>query len=183
MVLLKSRGFLVLVSSCIALCLTSFWTPKECLGGMTMSPSKIVLNVPVKGVYQDVQAVIRQPMEAGYILLTDNDTFSMSLSLECLGIDGDTYWEVGPEAFALRYCYVDDNFLVSFDRLEVQQFLEEKYITCRPSGGLQPVEVAGTYTAVYYDDEVKVLVSGIPLSGTDLIEVLDPGMEDPGKGK
>ncbi|MFZ5979539.1 MAG: hypothetical protein ACOYVF_02805 [Candidatus Zixiibacteriota bacterium] len=72
---------------------------------MTMSPHKIILNA--QGQFQDIQAVIRIPLQAGYSL-TD---YQVTLKFNDIPVS---------EAFDFRYCYIDDNFLASFDRTALQ---------------------------------------------------------------
>lgn len=72
---------------------------------LTICPEKIVLNA--KGQFEDVQAVIRMAMTSGYTLSDYNVTLSF---------DG----VVVSEAYFMRYCYIDDNFLASFDRPALQ---------------------------------------------------------------
>jgi hypothetical protein len=185
MELSKGRSFLVLVSSCIALCLTSFWMPKECLAAdMTICPSKIVLNVSDENnsVKQDVQAVVRQPMPSGCSLPTDFDVSLIicSNSSTSEGCSEETSPYV--EAYDLRYCVVDDNFLVSFDRQAVEYALT--------GYDFVPVMVYGTYsancTADYTnqergdvctrDEDNEIWTCDIVLDGDyDFIDVLAPG--------
>ena len=119
---------------------------------MTFCPFKIVLNA--KGAAQDFQAVLRMALPAGYGTVADYDV--------TLKVNDE---EVA-KAFAFRYCYIDDNFLASFDRKEV---LEHPVIQ-----GLANTQatatVEGYYVAVNSEgDEIT-----INFSASTMVQIVDP---------
>jgi hypothetical protein len=118
---------------------------------MTMSPYKIILNA--KGQFEDMQAVIRIPLEAGYTL----DDYQVSLAF-----DGIT---VG-EAISFRYCYIDDNFLAGFDRTEVQA----SPAVIAMANTLVTATVSGWFTAV--NGEGNSYMQNFSCS--DQVEIIDP---------
>lgn len=118
---------------------------------MTMSPYKIILNA--KGQFEDMQAVIRMSMDAGYIL----SDYQVSLALNGVTVG---------EAISFRYCYIDDNFLAGFDRTAVQAnpdviALANTTVTATVEGWFTAVNSEGdTYTQYF--------------SCTDTMEIIDP---------
>ena len=119
---------------------------------MTLSPYKIVLNAELEGKSQDIQAVIRQP-EVGASV----DAFAVQFQVE----KNDQFEFVCCADF-FRYCAVDDNYLASFDRGEIQEKLEELFV----GPAIVTVRVMGCYTiaADYYCFEAY-----------DFLHVFDPG--------
>ena len=119
---------------------------------LTMSPHKIVLNA--QGKFEDVQAVIRMPMQAGYTL----SDYQVTLSFNGIPII---------QAFNMRYCYIDDNFLASFDRTAIQN-----HPTVIGMANTTVIAtVAGWYSAVNADG----LSYTHDFSWTDDVEIVDPG--------
>ena len=119
---------------------------------MTFCPFKIVLNA--KGAAQDFQAVLRMSLPAGYSTVSSYDV--------TLKVDDQ---EVA-KAFAFRYCYVDDNFLASFDRQEVL----ESPVVQSLANSLATATVEGSYVAVNGDgDEITV-----SFSASTTVEIVDP---------
>ena len=145
----KSRmvvaGILVLMVSLMAL------PSKSMAEVLTISPFKIVLNA--QGQYDDVQAVIRMPMESGYSLAD----YEVTLKFDNTPIS---------EAFDFRYCYIDDNFLASFDRISLQA--NPDVIALANTIVIATVE--GWYSAVNGDGESYTR----SFSYTDTVEILDP---------
>ena len=118
---------------------------------MTMSPHKIILNA--RGQFEDVQAVIRIPLQAGYYL-TD---YRVTLRFNDIPVS---------EAFDFRYCYNDDNFLASFDRTALQAdpaviAMANTVVTATVEGWF---EAAADDGSVYTQD----------FSCNDQVEILDP---------
>ncbi|UCE23665.1 MAG: hypothetical protein JSU74_10235 [Candidatus Zixiibacteriota bacterium] len=134
------------------LTVTFFATTDRALGqSMTICPFKIVLNALGKA--ETVQAVIPIGLQPGYMFSSCNAT---------LWINN----EVIAESNYARYCYIDDNLLVYFDRLDVYT---------------NPVleEMAGsTYTATVAGDMVLVNGEGdeisIPFERIDQVLIVDP---------
>lgn len=119
---------------------------------VTLCPYKINLNAV--GQWEDVQAVIRLPMPAGFAL-TD---FAVELWFDDVCV---------AEAYAMRYCYVDDNFLASFDRAELQ--VNPDVIAM--AGSTVTATVEGWYAATNGEGDVIV----VPFSGATPVEILAPG--------
>ena len=121
---------------------------------VNMSPHRIILNAKSKGALQDVQAIIPMYLPAGCQIAD----FEVTLKLDDAPV---------AEAFDLRYCFVDDNLLVSFDRQEIQSYCIENTLT---GEGIKAT-VAGWLVAVKTDgSEVR-----IDFTGDDLVDILNPG--------
>jgi len=109
---------------------------------MTMSPHKII-----------VQAVIRIALRSGYRL----SDYQVSLRFNDITVS---------EAYNFRYCYVDDNFLASFDRTALQANpsvigMAGTVVTATVEGWFEGTADDGsTYTQSF--------------SCTDQVEILDP---------
>ena len=146
------RRCVIGVAAC-ALLLSMVVGPSWGDDSVTIAPSMIILNV--KGQCDSVQATIRQAMPSGYTL-TD---FEVNLWM-----DGT----VVAQAYALRYCYVDDNFLASFDREEVQN----NPVVVGLADSVVTATIQGWYTAVAADGETTITR---PFLGSDLVEIRDPG--------
>jgi hypothetical protein len=71
---------------------------------MIICPHKWILNAV--GSAEDIQGIIRMPLDAGYSL----GDYDVTLSIE-----GETI----AQAISFVYCYIDDNFIASFDKAEV----------------------------------------------------------------
>ena len=71
---------------------------------MTMSPYKICLNAV--GNSDNFQAVVPMTLESGYMYSNCDATLYV----------GD---QAIAEAYGAKYCYIDDNLLIYFDRVEV----------------------------------------------------------------
>ena len=118
---------------------------------MTVGPHKIVLNA--KGNFEDVQAVIRMPMTPGYVLADWQVTMSFNSILVS-------------EAYAFRYCPIDDNFLASFDRTALQA--NPDVIAMANTTVVATVE--GWYTGVASDGDSYTH----EFFCTELVEIVDP---------
>ena len=121
---------------------------------MTMSPHKIILNA--QGQFDNVQAVIRMPLKAGYSL----SNYQVFLSFDGIMII---------EAYEFRYCYIDDNFLASFDRVSIQANRD----VIDMAGRIVNAEVSGWFEAIDNDGNSYRQ----EFSYTDNVEILDPGMK------
>ena len=121
---------------------------------MTMSPHKIILNA--QGQFDNVQAVIRMPMMPGYSL----SNYQVFLSFDGIMVS---------EAYEFRYCYIDDNFLASFDRTAIQANQD----VIGMAGRIVSAEVSGWFEAVdSYGNSYRK-----DFSYFDDVEILDPGMK------
>jgi len=118
---------------------------------ITISPYRIVLNS--QGQHEDVLVIIRKALPSGYRITG----FQLSLLFDGIEV---------VQAYALRYCYVDDNFLASFDRTTIQE--NPDVLAMAGSEVLGRIE--GTYTAENADGDIWQDT----LSGQDLVEIMDP---------
>jgi len=119
---------------------------------VTIAPSKIILNA--QGSWEDVQAVIRVPLKPGYQV----DAFYATLSFGDYFItDTDVYF----------YCYLDSNFIASFDREEIQSVCSSGNIT-----GDLVAAVEGEFSACNGDGSDCYHQT---FSGQALVQVLAPG--------
>lgn len=119
---------------------------------MTFCPFKIVLNAT--GAAADFQAVLRMSLPAGYSTVSSYDV--------TLKVNDQ---EVA-EAIGFRYCYIDDNFLASFDRQEVLQ----SPVIQALANSLATATVEGSYVATNADGE-EITVS---FSASTTVEIVDP---------
>ena len=110
--------------------------PATANSGVHMAPSTIVMNVPVKGQFQDVQAIIGGSLGGCWIT-----EFEIWLHIE--GVSDPI------AADYVRYCYVDDNYLMTFDRAAIQAAVQ---------GAIDSGEV--TLIEDCRCQELKVTVSG-----------------------
>ena len=144
---------------------------------MVMSPYKIVLNSELVGENQDIQAIIPDP--GGCATIKD---FELTLFIDdsaLLEIDGE---EVA-DAFAVRYCVIDDNFLISFSREDVHNYIEgvilnnllflEDECKCKIVG----VSVEGWVTVECTVAGGETQTKTLELKGKDTIEVYKPGQK------
>ena len=123
------------------------------LVSITISPHKLVLKA--KGQFEDVQAVIRMAMPSGYRL----SDFAVGLSFDGVLVS---------EAYAMRYCPVDDNFLASFDRHALQENPE----VIAMAGSVVRAKVEGWYEAVSADGTTAIRRAFL---GYDDVEIVLPG--------
>ena len=121
---------------------------------MTVCPYKIVLNA--QGKSESVQAVIRMPMKPGYVL----DDWHVTLSFNSTLIS---------EAYAFRYCPIDDNFLASFDRAALLG--NPDVIAMANTTVVATVE--GWYTGVAADGDSYTH----EFLCTELVEIVDPDVK------
>ncbi len=119
-----------------------------------IAPFKIVLNSQTKGQNQDIQAVISMALSSGCHL----GNYEVSLKFD----EGDEFF-----AFAFRYCYIDDNFLASFDRVEIQDYLVENY----PVTTVAIATVEGWFEELDADGNVFAIREFV---GTDDVEIVNP---------
>ena len=115
------------------------------------SPDQIVLNAI--GQQDDLLVIVRKSMPAGYSI----DSFQISLAFNDTQIT---------DAYALRYCYVDENYLVSFDWDEV---INNPEITAF-IGQTVTGSISGTVTIVNGEGETLIET----LEGDDNVQIMDP---------
>ena len=158
-VLGKACYILICVS---VLSLVSFGSPTDChaeedpiIAPLSITPFRIVLNAKLKGELQDIQGIINMSMQGGDRL----DDYEVNFLIE-----GDQV----AQAFAFRYCYIDDNFLASFDRQVIQDYLIDRELE-----GTLNVRVEGWYTATASEGPS----APVYFAGSDMIEVFAPGVK------
>jgi hypothetical protein len=124
---------------------------------MTISPHRIVLNAKCDGQNtQDIQAIIRQRNDA-IMKVVDWDVKLF------LVVDEDEDVEIA-DAFEVRYCWTDGNFLISFDRSEVQTEVQDfanQVVTVKVEGWFEALKFGG---GSIIDD----------LSGKAQVEIVSP---------
>ena len=136
----------------VALALVIIALPAIC-GAMVMSPHRIILNAEcVSDNNQDIQAII--PYSGAVTLLDKAES--------TLFIDGVTF-----EAVDVDYCYIDDNFLISFDREAIQEHFAAQEIEDEI---VVPVAVEVSFY-VYMNDELVYMT----ISGESEVEIVSPG--------
>lgn len=127
-------------------------------GAITISPFKWILNS--QGNAQDIQAIIPMTIAAGY-------TFTEGTATLWLGDD-----EVA-ESISMRYCYIDDNLIIGFDKNEV---LGHPVVVAL-AGTTVTATVEGSFTAT--DAEGKTYTQDF--SGSDQVEIVAPGKNSENK--
>ena len=154
----SQKAFFLLLCG-VVLALASFSSPRDShaeeLVPVSITPFKIVLNAKLRGELQDIQGIIHMSLNSGYHL----DEYEVNFRI------GE---DLVAEAFAFRYCYIDDNFLASFDREEIQDYLIAEEIE-----GEVTAQVEGWFTETASDGSFH---NTRDFSGYDLIEVFAPGM-------
>jgi len=126
---------------------------------VTISPYKIILNAENKGVSQDIQAIISMPMPSGYSI---TDQLSVTLQFKTFDNEESKLFS----SIALRYCYIDNNFLATFDRKLIQTSL----VGSPAIRGIVTATIGGTCTI-----ENSTGSETITFNGSDLVEIIDPG--------
>jgi len=150
----KCRGRILTTISCLVLLAGFAMTAVPLFGeSITVAPFKI--NIKAQGQFEDVLVVIRMPLASGYSL-ADYD-----VRMKFDGIEVS-------QAYAFRYCPIDDNFLASFDRMELQQNPD----VIAMAGQTVTAVVEGWYTAISADGQTTIRKE---FSGIDLVEILNPG--------
>jgi len=119
---------------------------------LTMSPHKLVLNSV--GSSEDVQAIIPLTITAGYTFTAGEATLRFD------GVEVAT-------TVTMRYCYIDDNLLVSFDKTALLQNPD----VIAMAGMIVTAEVEGSFTATDADGNTYTQDFG----GTDEMEIVGPG--------
>ena len=114
---------------------------------LTMSPFKIILNAKCLGTQQDIQAILD-------VSPTVYENICGDIELRFGKVSATI------KAASFRYCYIDTNLLVSFDRAEVQQYLVDHEIIG---------DTTATVTGTYKKDDVT-----LTFVGTDSVEVVSP---------
>ena len=121
-------------------------------GAITISPHKLVLNS--QGNAEDVQAIIPIGIPSGYAFTTGEAT------LEFDGVEVAV-------SISMRYCYVDDNLIVGFDKEELLQHPEVIAL----AGMTVTATVQGTFTITDADGNTSTR----DFSGSDQVEIVAPG--------
>jgi len=121
---------------------------------MTMAPPQWILNATGKAL--DVQAVISGPLASGAVFSGHSISLTINGTLVAMSSN-------------LEYCWVDQNFLVSFDKTDVFQ---DPYVISLAGTGQVTVNVAGTYTYTLPDGSSHL--ANIPASW-DYVTIIKPG--------
>ena len=119
---------------------------------MNIAPHKIVLNA--EGKTQTILAIVGMTLESGYVWVTDYD---ISLDLD------ETFIA---KAVSVRYCPIDDNLLISFDRNVVQTNQDVVEL----AGKIVPAAVNGSFIISNGSDTKEKTVSA-----EDTVEIVKPG--------
>ena len=123
--------------------------------GMVIAPSTINLNAECIGMNQDIQAII------GY-----SDAYFRIESYEIyLTINNEPI-----KADSLRYCYDDDNFLISFSRSAIQEALEDLDFDGSKEETLSVV-VDGSIEIIYGDG----ITNTVDLDESSNVTIIKPG--------
>ena len=157
-----SRRFSVSVAYCIIFALAFAVIPALCHAeSVSITPFKIILNAQCVGQSQDIQAIISKSMPSTYHI----DEYDVTLSFNGVEV---------ASAFAFRYCYIDSNFLASFDREAIQA---DPYVASLASGEAVAT-VSGWFTVrdnegnpIYDEDGDQIKIT---FSGDDTVEILNP---------
>jgi len=98
------------------------------------SPHRIVLNA--QGKTEDVLAIMPMPIGGGYLLTEANGTLSLN-------------GEAVAEALSIRYSYIDDSLVISFDR---DQLLSNPSVRALAGTSVTAI-VEGSFTAANSDGD------------------------------
>ena len=154
MKLFRKRS-LLLFSFFLCFC---FFSTSALSYGMVIAPSTINLNTECVGKNQDVQAIISEPIPG---------TLASGVMDLYISSDGGKNWSFILSTETIRYCYIDYNFLISFDRCELQDILLTNLnLKC-------PINVIVWVSGYYFlngSDEMKYL------EGYDYnVDIIKPG--------
>jgi hypothetical protein len=142
----RTRFFIIF--STVLLLTTLLITPVQAGDGMVIAPSTIVINANLNandGTYRNnrendddntVKAIIPYVLDYGCELEADVSYAYFSIR----GFDSEPI-----ESLSTRYCYVDDNLIVEFDRKKITGYIESYLDTMSASGGSVDVDVDGYY--------------------------------------
>lgn len=142
-----STAMIALFVLCVALV-----TAPTSATAMTMSPHMLVLNSV--GSSEDVQAIIPLVITSGYTFTSGEATLRFD------GVEVAT-------TVSMRYCYIDDNLIVSFDKTALLQNPD----VIAMAGMIVTAEVEGSFTATDGDGNTYTQ----DFSGTDEVEIVAPG--------
>ena len=135
---------------------------------MVMSPHKIILNAdPAAENNQDIQAIINY---SAYVPINLADAES-TLSFVVTDEDGIITGIIAEfdHINDVKYCYIDDNFLISFDRGEIQNNPEVQNLA---NTGLVTVTVEVTFDGQSFDAEDNVIITPeITITRTAKVEI------------
>ena len=135
---------------------------------MVMSPYKIILNAdPAVENYQDMQAIIHYPC----IPINLYNAVS-TLSFVVTDENGNIIETIAEfdHINDVKYCYIDDNFLISFDREAIQN-----------DPGVQNLANTGPVTVEVVVEFDVTETTRITISATAEVEILAPGKKSSGK--
>ena len=121
---------------------------------LSMTPFKLILNA--QGQFEDVEGNFGVGLPPGTI-----DAFAFDLYLDGILVS---------EAYAVRYCFIDNVLSVSFDR----EALQANPDVVAMAGLIVEAQVKGS---VVVDD--GAVATEVDLVGTDEMEILRPGLAGP----
>ena len=124
-----------------------FFSASKFSYGMVIAPSTINLNAECEGEFQDVQAIIGgygapdciTGCDIGFYIVIENIYIPILY------------------ASSVRYCYVDDNYLISFNRLLMQEEFQRKL----DANNLE------------LDESIRVVVKGDVYCGDEITKYLE----------
>ena len=119
---------------------------------MNIAPHKIILNAD--GKTQTILAIVGMTLEIGYVWVTDHD---ISLDLD------ETFIT---KAVSVRYCPIDDNLLISFDRNVVQTDTD----VVEMAGTSVQADVYGSFIISNGSETITKTFSAV-----DTVEIVKPG--------
>ena len=154
----KSRTFDLIAFCCIISALAfseaSVWCEAESLTvPVAITPHRIVLNAKCEGSLQDIQAIASMVLQSGRSI----DDFEAVLIFNEKEVCNTT---------SARYCAIDDNLLISFDREQIQSNAEEF------AGDVVSATVVGSFNLVDSDGSIVTTISFVGCD--DSVEILAP---------
>ena len=123
---------------------------------VSVTPHRIVLNSKCIGDKQDIQVIISMALPSGY-QFEDITEFVAPLCFD--GVPVDPF-------VSYRYCYIDANFLLSFNRQNIQDNPGIQAL----AGGTVDATIDGYFSATNANGEVYTRF----FSGSDEVEILAP---------
>lgn len=132
-----------------------FFSASKFSYAMVIAPSTINLNAECIGMNQDIQAIIGWYSDFYFTIVSYE--ISLTINDEPIYADG------------LRYCFDDDNFLISFSRSAIQEALEDLTFDGSKEKTLS-VDVAGSIEIIY-----GAVSDTVDLGGSSDVTIIKPG--------
>jgi len=162
-----TKNFLACFVICLlALSLLSQISYTDETNPVTMSPHKIILNAKgflTNGISQDIQAVIGGTMPDGYSILKAESEVTLQFT------NSDVFSSIVFETSDIRYCYIDNNYLATFNRQVIQESLQESLEDEGLSSLTVTATIGGYCTVTNGKEDIK-----IKFNGSDSVEIIDP---------